>query len=320
MMPQALTIRLPIAVLVGVWLLTASPAAMAQAAPADAPESDQTPVVDGEAEAQTDAEADGEIDLNLAEKHAIAEEEKPERFRGMQVEQNLDAQLPLDLQFTNSQGEQVRLGEFFDGEKPVLMALVYYRCPMLCDRVMADMVYAMEKINWTPGQEYRAVVVSFNPKEPPSLAAVNKQNFEAKLSKPGSGKGLHFLVGSESNIRQLADTLGFPYRRMENDDYDHPPAVFVLTPSGRISKYLLGLGFEPRTVRLSLVEASQGRIGSLSDRIVLMCSYFDAQDGTYSASAFRIMGLTALAIGAAILVAIFIAVKVTRPRHNPQPR
>ena len=232
------------------------------------------------------------------------------QFEELQVTENRGATLPLDAAFTDEAGNAVTLGDYFNGEKPVLLAFVYYRCPMLCTLVLNGMNTAIQDIAWNPGDEYEIVVISFDHTETPKLAELKKRAYVADFDRPGAERGFHFLVGAESEVRRVSDTLGFPFRWSdESEQFEHPSAIFVLTPDGQISKYLYGVYYEPKTVRLSLVEASNRKIGSVGDRILLLCSHYDSTTGKYTASVMKIVNLTAPRAGAAVLCLVFLAIR-----------
>jgi len=235
------------------------------------------------------------------------------RFKQLEVEEHRGETLPLDATFTDADGNEVQLGDYFQGDRPVLMAFVYYRCPMLCTLVLNGMNAAIKDVAMTPGEQYDVVVISFDHTETPKLADVKKRAYVADFNRPSTADGFHFLVGEEKQIRRVSDALGFPFQWSdESQQYEHPSAIFVLTPDGKISKYLYGVMYEPKTVRLSLVEASDRKIGTVGDRILLLCSHFDSSTGKYTASVLKIVNLTAPGVGLAILTAVFVAVRMRK--------
>lgn len=229
-----------------------------------------------------------------------------EVYRLNQIVEHLNDELPLELQFTDSLGQPVKLGELFDGQRPVLLALVYFRCPMLCGMITQATLAGVKELAWTPGQEYRVVIVSFDHNEKPELAELNRRAFLADLNRPGADKGVHFLTGSQANIKALAGAIGFPFQwSEETSQYTHPAAIYAITPVGRISRYLHGVDYPEKNLRLSLVEASAGRVGSFADRVVLLCSHFDADRRGYVTSAMRLMNFSAATLGAGLLGVVF---------------
>jgi len=204
-------------------------------------------------------------------------------------EQKLNSQIPLDLIFKNEAGEEVRLGDYF-GKKPVLINLVYFNCPMLCTVVLNGLTETMKDISFTPGNEYEVVTVSFNHLETPDLAAKKKASYLELLEKPEAEKGWHFLTGSEENIKKLTDAVGFTFAwDAEREEYAHASGIIVSTPEGLLSHYFYGVMYQPRDVRLALVEASKGNIGSPVDKMMLFCYKYDSATGTYSAAIMKLL-------------------------------
>lgn len=232
------------------------------------------------------------------------------QFKQLEITEHRGDTLPLDAAFTDEQGNAVTLGDYFQGEKPVLLAFVYFRCPMLCTLVLNGMNTAIQDIAWNPGDEYEIVVISFDHTETPKLAELKKRAYVADFDRPGSADGFHFLVGEEAQVRRVADAMGFPFKWSdESQQFEHPSCIFVITPDGKISKYLYGVYYEPKTVRLSLVEASNRKIGTVGDRILLLCSHYDSTTGKYTASVMKIVNLTAPGAGAALLLTVFLAIR-----------
>jgi protein SCO1/2 len=205
----------------------------------------------------------------------------PPSLRDVSWEQKLDAPVPLELAFRNETGQTVRLRDYFDG-KPVILVLAYYRCPMLCNQVLNGLVQSMLDLPFDAGKEFNIVTVSFDPREQPELAAAKKKHYVERYGKPTAEEGWHFLTGEEANIKQLADSVGFRYRYdAKNDQYAHASGIMLLTPQGRVSRYFFDVRFPPRDLRLGLVEASQNRIGSAADQILLYCFHYDPNEGKY---------------------------------------
>jgi protein SCO1/2 len=232
--------------------------------------------------------------------------ELPQDLQGVGLEAELDAQVPLDLAFVDEQGEPVVLSSYFESGKPVLLTLVYYRCPMLCTLVLDGMVDALKPLDWVPGEQFEMVTVTIDPTEQPELARFKKQTYLASYEKPEAAAGWHFLSGRAEPIAALADALGFRYNKIEEtNEYAHPAALFILTPDGRLSRYLTGVQHDPKTLRLSLVEASEGKIGTALDKFLLYCYRYDSDEGRYTPVALRIMrlggGLAVLMLGAALM-------------------
>jgi protein SCO1/2 len=244
----------------------------------------------------------------------------PEDLEEIGVSQNLNAQIPLELEFTDDAGQRIALADYFDSERPVLLSLVYYECPMLCTLVLDGMVRVLEEMDWVPGDQFEVVTVSIDPGEGTELASEKKKNYLRSYGVPEAAEGWHFLTGDAGAIDVLADTVGFRYRYLEDrDEYAHPAVLFVLTPEGKVSRYLFGVQHDSRTLRLSLVEAGQGRIGSPVDKFLLYCYRYNPEDGQYAPVAMRMMrlggGLTILVLGT-----VLISFWIREARHKKRKR
>lgn len=231
----------------------------------------------------------------------------PDEVKNAGITEKLQQQVPLDLTFTNEAGEPVELSTYFTPGKPVLLNLGYYECPMLCGLVWQGMVKSLKQLSWTPGNEFTVVTVSFAPKETAELAAKKKATMIDDLGRPEAAAGWHFLTGSEENVRALADAVGFGYQWVEaKQQYAHTAAMILLTPEGKVSRYLYGIEFPAKTLRLSLVEASEGKAGSTADQILLYCFNYDPTAGQYTVQVMNLMRLA----GVTTLVVLFIAITV----------
>jgi protein SCO1 len=230
----------------------------------------------------------------------------PPALEGVGIDQRLNEQIPLDLNFRDESGRTVKLGEYF-GSKPVVLALVYYECPMLCTEILNGMVGALKAVSFNAGSEYEVVSVSFNPADTPELAAAKKQSYVRRYGRAGSENGFHFLTGEQASIDALTRAVGFRYKLdPKTGQFAHASAIYVATPKGRLSHYFYGVEYAPRDVRLGLVEASQGKIGSPVDQLLLFCYHYDAATGKYGAMVMNILRLTGLVflfvLGASLLV------------------
>ncbi|MHC4913728.1 MAG: SCO family protein, partial [Planctomycetota bacterium] len=229
---------------------------------------------------------------------------------GIDIVPNPGAQVPLDRPFVDERGKKVQLSDYFHGEKPVILTLGYYRCPMLCDLVLNGVVDALKSADWKPGREFDIVTISIDPLETPTMAKLKKQNYLKSLGIPSAGRGWHFLVGRGEDARAVADSVGFGYRYDEaRKEYAHAAGIFLLTPDGKLSRCLRGITFDPSTIKLSLVEASQGKQGSTIDSLLLWCFNFDENAGRYSLQAtavMRIGGLLTVIVLAAILLPVWL--------------
>lgn len=232
---------------------------------------------------------------------------QPPILSNLGIDQRLDEQVPLDLTFRDEAGRRVRLGEYFAG-KPVILVLAYYRCPMLCTQVLNGLVRALLDVKLELGKDFQVVTVSFDPREQPALAEDKKKTYLDRYGhRPGAEDGWHFLTGDEGPIKQLADSVGFHYKYdPKNDQYAHASAIMVLTPQGKVSRYFLDVRFDPATLRLSLVEASNNKIGSLADKIFLFCFHYDPIEGKYGPAVMNLVRLggvlTMLGIGTLVVV------------------
>jgi protein SCO1/2 len=220
----------------------------------------------------------------------------PQQLDSVDMDYHLGAQITQNLVFTDSDGQRVKLGDYFDGERPVVLQLGYYKCPMLCGLVFQGVRKVVEETNLDLGDDYQVITVSIDPAEQPSLAKMKKQTVTRDL-KSGTGQqgaenGWHFLVGESHMIERLADEVGFGFKWVrEQQQFAHPAVIMILSPDGTITRYLSGVNYadNEQTFRLSLVEASEGKVGSLVDQFLLTCLHYDPSLGTYSATAMGIM-------------------------------
>jgi protein SCO1/2 len=240
---------------------------------------------------------------------------QPEQ-EGVTIEQNLGDMLPLDLTFTDSAGQVVALGDYFKAGKPVVLQLGYYRCPMLCDLVMRGMVDASKKLSWLPGEEYEIITLSIDPAESSDLARQTKGTMIELMGRPEAAEGWHFLVGDQENITQLSQTVGISFKWIPKwQQWSHPAAIVVISPEGEISRYLFGTNYVPQTLRLSMVEAAEGKVGSFLDHALVYCLRFDPSTGQYTYAVMNIMraGGTLTII---VIVAIIITLLVRESRRR----
>ena len=211
-------------------------------------------------------------------------------FEGVRIDEKLGETIPLDLTFRNEQGEVVSLGQYFDGDRPVMLTLNYYDCPMLCPMMLDQYTRTLKGIDWVPGAEFEAVTVSFDPDETPAMARRQKKGYIDALNKPGAGTGWHFLTGDQASIQALTDAVGYHYKKVEGkDEYAHPTAVMFLDGNGKVTRYIYGMEIPPSDTRQALVEASNGTVGNVMDQIRLYCYQFDPNANSYTADAFAIM-------------------------------
>lgn len=198
--------------------------------------------------------------------------------------------IPLNAVFRDETGEEVQLGRYF-GQKPVILVLAYFRCPRLCTEVLNDLSKGLRGVRpYSAGRDFQVVVVSFDAREKPALAAAKKRSYVEDYARPGAEDGWHFLTGEQPAIDRLEEAVGFKavYDAKE-DQFIHDSAVMVLTPDGKVSRYLFGLGYNPRDLRLALVESSDGKVGSAIDHVLLLCFHYDPATGKYSAAVLTIV-------------------------------
>lgn len=220
---------------------------------------------------------------------AIAASVLPPALRNIGVDQNLNAQIPLNLVFRDDSGREMPLSSYF-GSRPVVLALVYYQCPMLCTQVLNGMVMSLRGMSLESGHDFDVVTVSIDPTEMPDLAAKKKGEYLRRYAR--GTEGWHFLTGAEPQIKELAHSVGFRYAYdPKTKQYAHASAIMVVTPTGRLSRYFYGIEYAPRDLRLGLIEASENKIGSPVDQILLYCYHYDPSTGKYSAIVMNIVRL-----------------------------
>ena len=244
---------------------------------------------------------------------------RPDLLKEVGIDQKLNQQIPLDLIFHDENGNTVKLGQFF-GQKPVILSLVYFNCPMLCTQVLNGMEASMKGLPMDAGNQFEAVTVSIDPSDKPVMASVKKQMYVGMYGRPNAAQGWHFLTGDAPQIKALADSVGFRYAYdADSKQFAHASAIVVLTPQGKISKYFYGIEYSPRDLRLGLVEASAEKIGTPVDSILLFCYHYDPSTGKYGLIISRLIQagglLTVLAIGVTMLV-LFRRERYELPAHK----
>jgi protein SCO1/2 len=218
----------------------------------------------------------------------------PPNFNGVGIEQKLDAPVPLDTVFRDETGAEVPLRTYFSG-KPVLLAPVYYRCPMLCTQILSGVVAGLRPLSLKPGRDFEIVAISFDPQDTPAEATQKRQRFSHSYSSKAGTNGWHFLVGSQPSIQAIMQAIGFHYRwDPVNKMFIHASGVMVVTPEGRVARYLYGVEYEPKDLKLGLIEASHDRIGSPVDQILLFCYHYDPKTGKYGAVVMNILRLAGI--------------------------
>jgi protein SCO1/2 len=201
----------------------------------------------------------------------------------------LNEQVPLEAVFKDDQGREVRLGEYFKG-KPVVLALVYYSCPMLCNQILNGMLSSFRQVSFNAGEDFQIVAISFDSRETPQLATAKKQTYVKAYNRASGNAGWHFLTGDDANIKRVTDAVGFHYKWDEKtNQFAHASGIFVTTPEGKLARYFYGIEYRPRDMRLGLVEASQNHIGTPVDKLMLYCYHYDPATGKYGASVMNVM-------------------------------
>jgi protein SCO1/2 len=240
----------------------------------------------------------------------------PRPLRGIGFDQRIDERLPLDAVFTDEGGRRVPLGDYF-GRRPVVMAFAYYDCPMLCTQVLNGLSSALAVLSLKPGTDFEIVTISFDPHDTPVSASAKKAHYVGRYKQPGAAAAWHFLTGDQASIDRVTRAAGFRYVwDADTRQFAHPTGVIVLTPDGRLARYLFGIEYGPRDLRYALVEASDGKVGTPVDSLLLYCYHYDPMTGRYGVVIMRAVRLA----GAATVLALctFIVVMVRREtRHAP---
>lgn len=238
--------------------------------------------------------------------------ELPPILREVGFDQNLDKQIPLDVTFKDEGGEAVQIGRYF-GARPVVLNFVYYDCPMICLQTLSSLASTIKALSQEPGKDFEIVTVSFDPRETPALALSKKTEFVERTGKPGIAAGWHFLTGSKGNIDRLTQAAGFRYVWDEpSKQFAHPTGIIVLTPAGRIARYVFGIDYGPRDLRLAILDASAGKVGSPMERALLYCYHYDLTTGRYSLAIMRVVQMAGAATVLSIGTLIFVMTKRDR--------
>jgi protein SCO1/2 len=232
---------------------------------------------------------------------AMPASQTPPALQQVRFDQKLDARLPLDATFRDETGRTVRLGEYF-GKRPVVLAFVYYECPMLCTQILNGLVRGLGVLDQTAGTEFDVVAISFDARETPVMAAAKKAVYLDTYKRPGAEPGWHFLTGDDANIRRATGAAGFQFSWDEaTQQFAHASGVIVVTPDGRLARYLFGIEYPPRDLKFALMESSAGRIGSVVDQVLLYCYHYEPTTGTYS-----LVAMNAVRLGGAVTVALLL--------------
>ena len=239
--------------------------------------------------------------------------ELPPILREVGFDQNLNKQIPLEVTFNDENGQSVQLGLYFGGKKPVVLNFVYYDCPVICLQTLSNLASTLRVVSQEPGRDFEIVTVSFDPRETPALAFNKKKEFVERSNKPHIAGGWHFLTGTKDSIDRLTQAAGFRYVWDEpSKQFAHPTGIMVLTPNGRISRYLFGIDYGPRDLRLAILDASAGNVGSPIERVLLYCYHYDLTTGRYSLAIMRVVQIAGVATVCSIGMLIFVMTKRDR--------
>jgi protein SCO1/2 len=238
---------------------------------------------------------------------------RPPGLKKVGIEQHLDEQIPPRLTFRDETGKPVRLGDYF-GRKPMILNLVYYQCPMLCGEVLSGLESALRVLKFDIGKEFEVLTVSFDPRETPNMATRKKSEFLKRYGRPGAAAGWHFLTGPQESIDALTQAAGFQYQYdPKTGQFSHATAIAVLTPGGKIAQYYYGVEYAPKDLRLGLVQASENKIGTLADQVLLYCYHYDPTTGKYGALIARVLQLSGLVTILALGVFVTVLVRYGGP-------
>jgi protein SCO1 len=243
----------------------------------------------------------------------------PAALREIGFDQNLDQPVPLDTTFLDESGRTVRLGTYF-GKRPVVLLFAYYDCPMLCTQVINGLASALAVLSLEPGKDFEIVTVSFDPRDTPATADAKKAVYLERYKHAGAAEAWHFLTGQPASIARLTKAAGFRYVwDKQTQQFAHPTGVIVLTPDGRLARYLFGIEYGPRDLRYAIVDASEGKVGNAVDALLLYCYHYDPTTGRYGVAIMRVLRLAGLATVFALGTFIFVMVRRERT-SNPDPR
>jgi protein SCO1/2 len=244
----------------------------------------------------------------------VVSSERPAILKDVSFRQRLNETLPLDAQFLDETGRSVRLGDYFGGSKPVVLAFVYYQCPMLCIQVMNGISSSLRALPFEAGKDFDVVLVSFDPRDTPAAAAEKKRTHLDYWAAQSTASGWHLLTGDESTIARVTAAAGFSYQWDElTQQFAHVSGVLVVTPDGRLSRYFYGVEYSPKELRLALVESGQGQIGSVIDELLLYCYHYDPASGRYG-----VIVMNLIRVGGVLTVAFILGVMLlTRRRDTP---
>jgi protein SCO1/2 len=245
---------------------------------------------------------------------------RPPGLQNVGIEQHLDQQIPPDLSFRDETGKPVRLSDYF-GKKPMILNLVYYNCPMLCGEVLSGLESALRVLKFDVGKEFDVLTVSFDPRETPDMATKKKAEFLKRYGRAGAAEGWHFLTGPRESIDALTKAAGFQYQYdPKTGQFAHATAIMVLTPDGKIAQYYYGVEYAPKDLRLGLIQASENKIGTLADQVLLYCYHYDPTTGKYGAIISRVLQLSGLATILALGILMTVLIRFGSGHNQPAGR
>jgi protein SCO1/2 len=243
------------------------------------------------------------------------------QLQGVGIDQKLNSQVPLDLTFHDETGKTVQLGQYFTG-RPVVLSLIYFNCPMLCPEVVEGMTKSLNLVKLDPGKDYDILTVSFDPRDTPEMAAEKKAVWLSRFNRPDAQQAWHFLTGDQDSITKLAQAVGFRYKwDPTSQQFSHATAIMVLTPGGKVSKYFYGTDYSPTDLRFGLIQASNGKIGSAVDEVLLFCCKYDVTTGKYDLIVSRLLailgGATILILGSFLFIMFRLGPKHKKSAESP---
>lgn len=255
--------------------------------------------------------------LLLASTHKVeAHEEVPVELKDVGIGDNLGQQIDLNNSFVDIEGKEKKLAEYFDGNRPVILAMVYFECPNLCTFVLNELLSGLKDLKWNVGDEFQVVAVSINPNDTAELALKKSEAYIKEYDRPNTKNGWHFLTGPETHSKSLAEQIGFHYKYDEEQkQYAHAAGIFVLTPDGHLSRILYGLNYRAQDLKLALLEAAKGKIGTITDRILMFCYHYDPKGKRYALWATRLMQMGG---GITVLVILLMLYRGTRQKPSRQ--
>ncbi|MEO6589313.1 MAG: SCO family protein [Pyrinomonadaceae bacterium] len=221
----------------------------------------------------------------------------PKALKEVGIEQKLGNQLPLDAEFKNEDGQTVKLGEYFKKQKPVILALVYYECPMLCSEVLNGLTGSLKGISFDAGNEFDVVAISFDAREndKPDLAKNKKESYLKRYGRENTAAGFHFLTGTQSEIDKVTNAAGFKYEWDEkSEQFAHAGGIMIITPDGKMSKYFYGIDYSPKDLKFGIMESADGRIGNPAEQLYLYCYHYDPETGSYGLAILKVMRIAAV--------------------------